>query len=215
MFSRRGFLFIMGGHLFLKMGSAWAHIQRTIIPKGARMEDLVNKNPAELDTTVLDITPIENFGVMGLEDYEASLDNWRLIVDGNVGEPLKLNYQEILDLSAIEKSVLLICPGVFACNGTWKGISMKSLLSRAQLKSDSGYVIIRGPEGKYEKVEQFPLAEVLNDQVFLAYEVNGLPLPKKHGFPLRVVALSHYASQWVKYVYKLTVHPEILPPQRS
>ncbi len=215
MFSRRGFLFVMGAHLFLKLGSAWAQIQRTIIPKGSRMEDLVNKNPAELDATQLDITAIENFGVMGLEDYEVSLDNWLLIVDGNVGEVLKLNYQEILELSVIEKSVLLICPGVFACNALWKGISMKSLLTRAQLKSDSGHVIIRGPEGNYEKVEKFSLAEVLNDQVFLAYEVNGMPLPKKHGFPLRVVASNHYGSEWVKYVYKLTVHPEILPPQRS
>jgi DMSO/TMAO reductase YedYZ molybdopterin-dependent catalytic subunit len=215
MFSRRGFLFFMGAHLFLKMEGSWAQIQRTIIPKGTRMEDLVNKNPAELDTTQLDITPNEKFGVMGLEDYEASLDSWRLIVDGNVREPLTLNYQEILELSTIEKSVLLICPGVFACNGSWKGISMKSLLYRTQPKSDNGYVIIRGPEGKYEKVEKFSLAELLNDEVFLAYELNGITLPKKHGFPLRVVAQNHYGSEWVKYVYKMTVHAEVASQQRS
>ncbi|MBI5247879.1 MAG: molybdopterin-dependent oxidoreductase [Desulfomonile tiedjei] len=216
MFSRRSFLlYVLGAHVLLKMETAWANVQQTIIPKGARLEDLVNKNPAELDTSDLDITPIENFGVMGLEDYEASLEKWRLIVDGNVAEPLTLSYLEVMSLSPLEKTVLLICPGVFAYNGLWKGVSIKELLSKARLKSDNGYVTIRGPEGNYEKVEKFSLPEVLKDQVFLAYEVNGVVLPKKHGFPLRVVAQNHYGSEWVKYVYRVTVHQETPPESRS
>jgi sulfoxide reductase catalytic subunit YedY len=41
--------------------------------------------------------------------------------------------------------------------------------------------------------------------VFLATHVNGTVLPRKHGFPLRVVAEGYYGSEWVKYVGKLTV----------
>ncbi len=212
MFSRRRFfLQMMGAYLLATFDIAWGHVRRTIIPKGAPREDLINQNPAEIDTTHLDITPIEDFGVMGLEDYEASPEKWRLIVDGNVSEPLSLRYQEVLALPAIEKTVLLICPGVFAINGQWKGISMKELFNSARLKAETGYVTIRGPEGNYEKVEKFSLPEVLQDRVFLAYEVNGVALPKKHGFPLRVVAQDHYGSEWVKYVYSVTVHPEKLP----
>jgi sulfoxide reductase catalytic subunit YedY len=42
--------------------------------------------------------------------------------------------------------------------------------------------------------------------VFLAYQVNGQALPKKHGFPLRVVAEGYYGGDWVKYVYKVVAH---------
>jgi DMSO/TMAO reductase YedYZ molybdopterin-dependent catalytic subunit len=211
MISRRGFLInFLGTYLVMAMKPSPARSERTIIPGGARLDELVDKNPAEIDAALLDVTPIENFGVMGLEDYEASLEDWRLIVDGNVTESLKLNYPDILELPPIEKTVLLICPGVFAFNAVWKGISMKRLLDRAYPKAENGYVTIHGPQGNYEKVEKFSFQEVSRDKVFLAYDVNGVRLPKKHGFPLRVVAQDHYGSEWVKYVYKMTVHLETL-----
>ena len=47
-----------------------------------------------------------------------------------------------------------------------------------------------------------PLSDSLI-QVFLAYDVNGKALPKRHGFPLRVVAEDYYGDDWVKYVYKM------------
>lgn len=46
---------------------------------------------------------------------------------------------------------------------------------------------------------------VLSNKVFLAYAVNGKPLPQKHGFPLRVVAEEHYGFNWIKYVHKITI----------
>ena len=54
--------------------------------------------------------------------------------------------------------------------------------------------------------ESFPVAEVLSNQIFLAYQVNGQMLPRKHGFPLRVVAEDHYGSVWVKYVHKVEAY---------
>ncbi|MCF8063883.1 MAG: molybdopterin-dependent oxidoreductase, partial [Desulfarculaceae bacterium] len=58
---------------------------------------------------------------------------------------------------------------------------------------------------KWPKVEHFFLREVLANEVFLAYQVNGRDLPRKHGFPLRVVAGEHYGDDWVKYVARVTV----------
>jgi hypothetical protein len=83
----------------------------------------------------------------------------------------------------------------------------------------------------HEKVEQFPIEDVLTDEVFLAYGVNEEPLPRKHEFPLRFVGEGYYGFNWVKYVYKMIVqkrcpcliitcfrqaatgqHPEFPPP---
>jgi DMSO/TMAO reductase YedYZ molybdopterin-dependent catalytic subunit len=82
---------------------------------------------------------------------------------------------------------------------------MKGLLERAGVEKDARHVSFRRPKGAYEDEATFSVEDVLTDKVFLAYEVNGETLPKKHGFPLRVVAEGYYGSNWVKYVYKMTM----------
>ena len=77
-------------------------------------------------------------------------------------------------------------------------------METAKLDSGLNHVTFSGPDGTYEKTERFPIAEILADKVFLAYRVNDSVLPKKHGFPLRLVAEDYYGGNWVKYVYKVT-----------
>ncbi|MFH1350173.1 MAG: molybdopterin-dependent oxidoreductase [Pseudomonadota bacterium] len=181
----------------------YAKAQKTILPKGTKRESLISRNPGSLDTRNLDTTNVSDFGTMGLSDHEVNLDEWRLEVNGLVKRPLRFTYSEILALPPIEKTVLLICPGFFANHGRWKGVSMKILLERAGVEKDASHVTFSGPKGSSEKIEKFPIEDVLSDKVFLAYEVNGEPLPKKHGFPLRVVAEGYYGDDWVKYVCKM------------
>ena len=96
-------------------------------------------------------------------------------------------------------------PGFFTNRGQWKGVSMKTLLEKAGVEKDVTHVSFSGPKGSYEKVERFPIKDILTDKVFLAYGVNGETLPKKHGFPLRLVAEGYYGDDWVKYVYKMSL----------
>lgn len=180
--------------------------KKIILPKGTRMDILINKNPANLDTRNLDLTPVEAFETMGLKDHQVNLINWKLEIGGHVRRSQKLTYSEILEMPSIERNVLLICPGVFAYYARWKGISVAKLLETVQMISGVTHVFFSGPEGTYEKTESFPIEDILSDKVFLAYNVNGRVLPKKHGFPLRVVAQDYYGGDWVKYVYRITAH---------
>jgi sulfoxide reductase catalytic subunit YedY len=91
-------------------------------------------------------------------------------------------------MPSIERNVLLICPGVFAYHARWKGVSVAKLLETAEMDTGVTNVTFSGPDGTYEKTERFPIEDILSDKVFLAYSVNDNVLPKKHGFPLRVVA---------------------------
>ncbi len=213
--SKRKFLkisvkFITGIGLLASPLFSWirlvrAKVQKMILPKDFPRKDLVDKNPANLDTHNLDITPLKDFETMGITDQETDLDTWHLKVEGLVERPFRLTYSQILTLPTIERNVLLICPGFFAYHGRWKGISMTTLLEKAKVKNGATLLTFRGPEGNYEKTERFYLKDALSNKVFLAYEVNGKPLPKKHGFPLRVVAEGHYGFNWVKYVHKITI----------
>ena len=185
---------------------AYGKTKKIILPKNTNRAELIEKNPADLDTRYLEITPLKDFGTMGATDYNIDLNEWRLEVEGRVNKPLTLTDREILDLPSIERNVLLICPGFFANHGRWKGISLGKLLEKVGWEKGATQVAIFGPKrGGYAKKEEFPLEDVLSDKVFLAYGVNGQTLPKKHGFPLRVVAEGYYGADWVKYVSKVAV----------
>jgi DMSO/TMAO reductase YedYZ molybdopterin-dependent catalytic subunit len=212
---RRQFLkLLLGGAAWVGTGlgsvfsmARWviAETGRIILPKGTPRESLIDKNPAELDARNLEVTPLENFGTMGLTDHAVRIEQWGFEVDGHVKKPLRLTYEEIKRLPSVERKVLMICPGFFANQGTWKGLSLGELLKLAHAEEGATHVTVRGPDGKYENSQRYPLEDVLSNKVFLAYEVNGKPLPQRHGFPLRAVAEGYYGYDWVKYVYKVTV----------
>ena len=182
---------------------AWAQTKRFIVPKDTDLSTLRNKDPATLDTRNLEVLPLDAFETMGLSNHPVHMPSWRLNIEGNVAVPTRLPYSEIIKLPAIERKVLLICPGVFVNHGLWKGISLMTVLDLAQMEPDTTHITVSGPRGTREKVERFPIDDIRTDKVFLAYAVNGQKLPQRHGFPLRIVAEDYYGDDWVKYVYKI------------
>jgi DMSO/TMAO reductase YedYZ molybdopterin-dependent catalytic subunit len=201
---------VLGGPLLGWLQLAWGEAKRTVLSPGTSRESLIQRNPAELDARNLEITPLDSFGVMGLSDHQVDLVQWVLDVDGHVESPIRLSYAELRALPSVEREVLLICPGVFANQGRWKGVSIRLLLEKAQAREGVSHVQIRGPETSHAKTVSCPIADVRSDRVFLAYEVNGQPLPVRHGYPLRLVAEGYYGYDWVKYVSMLTAenHPQ-------
>ena len=64
----------------------------------------------------------------------------------------------------------------------------------------------RGVEGGEEQfyARSLPLAEARRDDVLLAYEVNDVPLPPQHGFPLRLLVPGWYGMTSVKWLSRIT-----------
>ena len=64
----------------------------------------------------------------------------------------------------------------------------------------------RGVEGEVEQrfERSLPLAEALRDEVLVAYELNGEPLPPQHGYPLRLVVPGWYGMTNVKWLERIT-----------
>ena len=190
---------------FSSFRSLWAEEPKIILPKGTKRESLAHRNPANLDTRNLDITPLKDFQTMGTTDCKVAIEEWRLAVSGRVKKPIALTYSQVQALPVTEKRVLLICPGFFANHGLWRGIRVEELLEMTEAEKNLTSVTFISQEGTYERTQQFSMEEILGGKVFLAYGVNGESLPQKHGFPLRVVAEGHYGSDWIKYVSQVKV----------
>ena len=204
-FARLVFGAALGGSSLLVLSSwtrwLWA-ATRKMLAAGTDRKSLIHEDPATLDATNLVLTPLEEFETMGPTNRVVDLAEWRLEVTGQVGQSLSFTHAQLTALPPTERNVLMICPGVFANHGRWKGISLQNILQQANFDRTASSVAF---EEKGGKSASYPIADVLSGKVFLAYEVNGTPLPRKHGFPLRVVAEDYYGAEWVKYVSTVRV----------
>ena len=130
------------------------------------------------------------------------LDTYRLQVTGKVDRPLELTYEEIRCLPRVEASPVLVCPGFFEDEATWAGTPIAEVLAlagvqpgaqRLELVSADGYTTLLSLEKAQDRAN------------FLAYEWDGEPLPRLHGFPLRVVIPDAQGNQWTKWLVEIRV----------
>jgi DMSO/TMAO reductase YedYZ molybdopterin-dependent catalytic subunit len=157
--------------------------------------------PTRVDKSMLPVTKIEELHFTGEDPGFDSL-TWKLEIDGLVEHPLTLSYADILARPVVTDVVLLICPGVFADNAEWSGTPLGPVLKEAGIKSGATQLRMVGGDAYTFRID---LDQAMADGTFLAYRVNGLPLPSKHGFPLRAVVGNDTGSSWVKWLIKITV----------
>jgi DMSO/TMAO reductase YedYZ molybdopterin-dependent catalytic subunit len=167
----------------------------------AQLLEIQHMHPSEVDNSTLPITAVEDLHRTGRpQDYDIS--SYRLVVEGLVETPLSLTYEDLLSRPQVSEEVLLICPGFFWDNAVWTGISLRLILREAGISPEASEVRFEAGDGY---VRTMPLTDALGNGVFLAYEVNGEPLPKEHGYPIRVVARHQYGYMWVKWLERIEV----------
>jgi DMSO/TMAO reductase YedYZ molybdopterin-dependent catalytic subunit len=200
-FVTTSFWALLSSLVFHPLSICWAKAKQ-LLPKGFPKNQLITMDPANIDNRNLEIDPLNQFGTMGPTNIAIYVKAYRLKVTGKVERPLSLSYDQILVYPSLTEVVLLICPGFFSINGRWTGVHVHTLLQEAQIKKEAQYVDIKGAQ---EKSVRIPLMMIQQKKIFLAYRVNGVTLPRKHGFPLRLVYEDEYGSSWVKYVDEVVV----------
>jgi DMSO/TMAO reductase YedYZ molybdopterin-dependent catalytic subunit len=156
-----------------------------------------------------EITPNEEFYVVTKNLIDPTIDagGWSLKIDGEVGSPLKLSYQELLARQQTDLYVTFECVsnevgGGLISNAKWSGIQLSALLSEAGAAQDAGYCVFACEDGYTEGI---PVAKALDSRTILALSMNGQPLPKSHGFPVRVVVPGLYGMFSAKWVNRITL----------
>jgi sulfane dehydrogenase subunit SoxC len=153
---------------------------------------------------------------------------WRLTVTGLVGRELTLSFDEVRALPVVRRPVTMECAGngrallapralsqpwLLEAVGTaeWGGTPLRPLLEEAGIGDAAEEIVFtgrdRGVEGEIEQnyERSLTVAEALRDEVMLAYELNGQPLPPQHGAPLRLVVPGWYGMASVKWLERITV----------
>jgi DMSO/TMAO reductase YedYZ molybdopterin-dependent catalytic subunit len=128
---------------------------------------------------------------------EFDLASYRLEVRGLVEKPLRLSYDDLRCLPKITETVTTNCY-TFHDTATWSGVQLSEVLKLAGVKAEAQKILQKGGDGIDATVT---LEMAQNPHNFLAYEMEGKPLPVLFGFPLRSIFIDvagQYSIKWLK-----------------
>jgi DMSO/TMAO reductase YedYZ molybdopterin-dependent catalytic subunit len=145
---------------------------------------------------------VEGLHVTGTP-VDIDLETYRLQIRGAVETPLSLSLEEIKAMAARREFVVLECPGFFTDEGTWTGVRIAELLDLAGVEPDAEQVKFVAADGKYSA--NLSLEEIKGQGMLIAYAFDDKPLPRVHGYPLRVVAKDQPGNRWVKWLGEIVV----------
>jgi DMSO/TMAO reductase YedYZ molybdopterin-dependent catalytic subunit len=154
-----------------------------------------------------ELTPNDEFYITSYSSTvpDISLDKFRLRVEGLVENPVTLTFQEIETLQDKREYVTLECignpvGGNAISNAFWEGVTLKKILEKAKPKAGVVKAAFFADEGYTDSI---PYELALSDDVFVAFRMNGEPLPPRHGYPLRVVVPGIFGMKNVKWLSKI------------
>jgi DMSO/TMAO reductase YedYZ molybdopterin-dependent catalytic subunit len=129
---------------------------------------------------------------------------WSLTVDGLVERELKLTYDDLRRLPIAEQVSTFHCvTGWTVRNVRWRGVRLRSILDLAGPLRSGRALRFVSSEKPYEDsltIEQATLPDVM-----VALELDGSPLSRPHGAPLRLVIPEMYGYKGVKWLERIEV----------
>jgi len=165
------------------------------------------KDPTLAPLLASEITPTYLFYRIDINPIvpEVDVNSWNLQIKGMVDNPLKLSYEEIRSMHAIEEFVTLECisnkiGGDLTGTALWKGVPLKNILEKAKIVPGVKYIVFRCSDGYDVGI---PLDKGLLDETILAYEMNLAPLTSKHGFPVRAIVPGLYGMMNPKWITEI------------
>jgi len=129
---------------------------------------------------------------------------WRLSIDGLVGRPHSLTYAELKDLPRHEQVSTFHCvTGWSVSNVHWAGVRLTDVLDLVEPHASAHAIRFVSLEVPYD--DSLTLEQAALPDAMLAYEMEGEPLSREHGAPVRVVIPDMYGYKNVKWVERIVV----------
>lgn len=196
---------------------------------------VVTQHPENSETPLPDIrswvTPNSLFFVRNhFEEPLLDTRSWGLMVHGYVRQPRTWTWEELAELPERTVFATMECagngrsflrpaePGVqwgagAVSHAEWTGVPLAAVLEKSRPLSDALEVRCEGADEGTEPdhpepmrfVRGLPLGKALHPDTLLAYRMNGEPLSRSHGAPVRLIVPGWYGVCSVKWLTRLEV----------
>jgi DMSO/TMAO reductase YedYZ molybdopterin-dependent catalytic subunit len=177
------------------------------------------------------LTPAGSFFIRnnGVLPESVDFQNWAITINGEVERPqtwsleaLKSSFEPVSIAAVLEcagngrarfappTSGLQWSNGAVGC-ARWTGVRLGDVLRASGVKSSAVYTGQFSPDTQVNKPGSaaisrgLPIDKALAPETLLAFAMNGEPLPREHGGPLRVVVPGYPGSAWQKWITRIWV----------
>jgi len=149
-----------------------------------------------------------------------SIEDYSLSITGLVDRPRDFSLEDILNQKSVTLEAGFECGGNTARmfhglvgNAVWRGARLVDVLKECGIKDkatevvffsgDKGTEKIRGKELEQSFSRSLSIQDAMNQDILLAYEMNGKPLSQIHGKPLRLIVPGWYGVTNVKWLNQI------------
>ena len=158
---------------------------------------------------VQSITPNDQFYCVtkNVVDPRVNVRLWHLEINGLVENPRVYQLEDLKEIRSVEQETTLMCisngldAGLIS-NAVWKGVAIHDLLDPAVALSHAARVRFWGVDNYTDTI---PLEKAMEPTTLLAYEMNEVPLPHRHGHPARVIVPGYFGEKHVKWLTRIEV----------
>jgi DMSO/TMAO reductase YedYZ molybdopterin-dependent catalytic subunit len=171
------------------------------------------------------LTPPEEFFVIKHYDQpDLNESDWTLEISGLVAHPMTLTLADLKARARQEVTFTIECSGNSGLpfltgavsNAMWTGTPLAPLLEEAGVLAEGTEVVFWGADSGEQIwrdeitvnehfARSMSLADALNAENLLAYEMNREHLPSLNGYPLRLIAPGWYGIANVKWLTRIEV----------
>jgi len=179
----------------------------SLLPLQSKSKPLGFEDPRLAPLLDSEVTPTYLFYRIDINPIVPVVDatSWTLTVKGLVNNPLTITYEEIKAMPSVKEYATLQCVsnkigGDLTSTALWRGVRLKDVLQKAQVKPGAKYIAVRCYDGYDVGI---PLERGLLDGSILAYEMNLAPLTSEHGYPVRAIVPGLYGMMNPKWITEI------------
>jgi DMSO/TMAO reductase YedYZ molybdopterin-dependent catalytic subunit len=201
----------------------------TDMPENVRWDTPPDRRLLDIRTIDGPFTPADRFATTQHYGHpEVNLGTFRLKIDGLVERPQELSLDDLKKMRSSDIVAGFECSGNrgplhgLCGNGRWTGVSLKRVLDAVGVKPAAREFVFFGADHGEEEVEwrtqkfklDVPFGRSLNREKamsadpLLAWALNGEPLTKHQGAPLRLIVPGWYGVANVKWVSQVHVQAD-------
>jgi DMSO/TMAO reductase YedYZ molybdopterin-dependent catalytic subunit len=169
---------------FMWIGTTFTHRLRP-----GEVSEYLGKNLSKIDD-------FRENSIKGPQNVD--ITSYRLTVTGLANSTKTYTYDEVVNgHQHYEKVVTLHCVEGWDVTILWEGVLVKDLLNEVGVDPKAKTVIFYGYDGYSTSL---PVGFIINQEILMAYKMNGLVLPPERGLPFQLVAESKYGYKWIKWI---------------
>lgn len=182
-----------------------------------------------------DVTPtvrhfVRNNGLVPQRAHDQNPQGWSLTIDGEVNQTLQLSLDQLMKLPSATYQACIECGGNGRANfdpavrgnpwdrgaigcSEWTGVRLRDLLQQAGIKDSAVYTGHYGEDPPIGSAPPFsrgiPIEKAMEEHTLIAYKMNGQPLHKLNGYPVRVVVPGWIGSASEKWLTRIWIRDQV------